>query len=170
MSSLHDHGFEEISLQDIYATSNPVVSALWKLLSEKQADIRQIGSERENLAKVLNDNKQLRQKNQRLSDQLARAREEMGVMELSFSRKETEWKAKMDDLQRVRLEWEKCAVNYKSREKQYVAELRKQEGEYERLQSRVSTRRSESTVGRISRSPSSFPVNINDFHSNLVGN
>jgi hypothetical protein len=163
MNSLRDHGLDEVSLTDLEGTSPAVISALWKLLSQKQSDLRQIGAERERAAKVSNDNKQLKTKNQRLTEQVERVQTELQSAAQAYSRKESEWKSKLEDLQRVRVEWEKCAVTYKAREKQYVAEIRKQEGEYERLHTRVTHRRSESVA--VNRRAAHFPHN-----SSLVGN
>ena len=99
-----------------------------------------IDAEREKSAKISRDNKLLRTKIQKTVEQNEKLVDEIRQLESTYSKREAEMKSKLDELQRTRLEWEKCAITYKTREKKYVAEIRKQETDYEKLQQRLARR------------------------------
>ena len=153
MDSLRDLGLDELSRDELDSCPESVISLVWKLVSECQQAVRQVQQARETWAKTENENKQLKTRVSRQSDDLSRLRSDLKERENEFRRKEELMQAKIDELSRNRFEWEKTALTYKGREKKFVAEMKKQGAEYERLQDRM--RRSFSIQSRYSPPPAS---------------
>jgi hypothetical protein len=140
LKTLEENGFENIALGHLRDCPQSVLSVIWKLLSDKVTDVRILNDERERLARVLNDNKQLKLSKSKLEHSVERLHQQMRNIELSFQRQESDLKSRIADLERNRTEWEKCAVAYKSRESRFVAEIRKRDTEFELYQSKVGGR------------------------------
>ena len=149
--SLRDFGIDEHEHGGLQDSSEGVISLVWKLVSECQQGVRQVQLTRESLARIENENKLLKTRVTRLTDDLARIKAEHKERENDFRRKEGVLQSKLDELSKNRFEWEKTALTYKGREKKFVAERKKQESEYERLQDRM--RRSLSINSRPRFSP-----------------
>ena len=142
LNSLQDNGFSEIALGDIHACPAVLVSVLWRLLSDRHSDLRLVDGERENLARILHDNKVLSSRVSKLVSSNEKLQAQMKDLESAHLKKESELRARIESLEQNRSEWEKCAIAYKSRESKFVAEMRKQESQYEQLQARISRNRS----------------------------
>lgn len=142
LKSLRDHGFDDIVLSDVNTCPRALVSVLWRLLSDRHSDLRLVDDERGNLARIQHDNKLLSSKISKLMTSNQRLQAQMKDIESVHLKRESELVARIESLEQNRSEWEKCAIAYKSRESRFVAEIRKQESQYEQLQTRVSRNRS----------------------------
>ena len=141
-NSLRDHGFDEIDIQDLSESHPRVVSVIWKLLSERYCDLRAVDDERDNMARILHDNKIMATKISKLNQTHDRQCARIKELESSYLKKEAELRMRIENIEQNRSEWERCAIAYKSRESKFVAEIRKQESQYVQLQTRVSRNRS----------------------------
>jgi len=143
LSTLKDHGFDEIDAVTLSHCPDSILSVLWRLISDKQSYMRKLTDEQDKYARISNDNKLVKLRNSKLADQIARLEEKIENLQAASNRREIETKSRIDEIERNRNEWEKCAIAYKSRESRFVAEIRKHENEYQRFHSQVT-----STVSR----------------------
>ena len=102
MDSFHDLGMEEVSLADLGNCPESVVALMWKLVSERQRDLRYFAAEKEHYAKIANDNKLLKVKATRLTDEQQKMRAEIAELELRNKRVEEDMLEKLDSVQRNR--------------------------------------------------------------------
>ncbi len=137
-SSLRDHGFDDVDIRDIHECPRRVVSIVWKLLSDRYSDLRVVDDERGNMARIVHDNKVLTAKVSKLVEANDRLRNQIKDLESVHLKREAELRARLENLEQNRTEWERCAIAYKSRESKFVAEIRKQESQYVQLQTRMS--------------------------------
>ena len=138
LQKLRDRGFDDICIADVRNCSEELVTVLWKLLSHSHGDSRFVENERENAARAAHDNKILSSKMHKLSVANERLISEISSLESVHRKKESELLARIAFLEQNRSEWEKCAIQYKSRESKFAAEIRRHANQYDELQHCVS--------------------------------
>lgn len=131
-----------------------VLSLVWKIVSECNRRSRAWDVEKEKFARCDNDNKLMKSRIARLTEELGKLRNEMSVAELEYRRKEDNLHKQLEEVGRNRSEWEKAALCYKGREQKFVAEVKRHENDYEKLKDRM--KRSISMTGTRGR------VSLND--------
>jgi len=146
LDALRGLGVRDIELDEVRSCPETMHALLWKLVSSSQEGLRLLQVEREKSARLEHEVKLLRNRNEKLNDEISRQVKEKQAITAESQRNEEEQRMKIESMGRSRLEWEKAALEYRGREKHFVAELKKQETQYNKFQDRV--RRSLSVVNR----------------------
>ena len=146
LDAVRNLGVRDIELDELRDCPEAVHSLLWKLVSSSQEGVRLLEAEREKTARLEHEVKLLRNRNEKLNEEISKQMKEKQGLVAEHQRREEEYRTKIDSMGRSRLEWEKAALEYRGREKHFVAEIKKQENQYNKFQDRV--RRSLSVVNR----------------------
>jgi chromosome segregation ATPase len=144
IDALRDLGLRDID--DVSSCSDSVVSTLWKLISMSQEGSRSLLGERERTARLEHELKVSRSRSAKLADEIDKLKREHASALAECNQREEVLRSKLDSLGKSRTDWEKVALEYRGREKHFVAEIKKQETEYSRFQEKV--RRSMSLSNR----------------------
>ena len=144
---------------DLFECSESVLSLIWKVISECNRRSKAWDAEKEKLARFENDNKLLKARLKKLSEDLVKSRSEMDSLGVEYRRKEAILQKQLDEVGKNRLEWEKAALSYKGREQKFVAEVRRHENDYEKLRDKMQRSLSMSghRGGRVVRCPPLLP-------------
>ena len=114
LESLRDAGMDDIDGRDFSETSDQVIALVWKLLSERQRDLRQFSFEKERHAKIESDNKMLKAKLSRLTDDISKLRTELSDLRTQHKKREEDFFHQLQTTQRNRkyvLRFHVCTVN-----------------------------------------------------------
>lgn len=142
--SLRDLCLDEATVNDLIKIPPAVTSLIWKLLSQCHSVASRLNLRIEASARIENENKLLRTRLAKLTEEVSRLKSELTAAQSESRRLEGFYNDKLSDLSKSRLEWERTALDYKDREKQFVAELKRKDAQFGRLQDRA--RRSLSVV------------------------
>ncbi len=135
--SLRDLGLDEACSGDINDTPETVKSLIFKLLSQYHNATRQLNARTEASAKIENENKLIRTRLAKLNEEVSRLRSELAQSQAEARRLEGYYADKLSDLNKSKFEWEKAALDYRVREKHFVAELKRKDVQFGRLQDRA---------------------------------
>jgi hypothetical protein len=155
--ALRDNGLRDFDSSEVRECSTSLQSLMWKLISMSQENTRNLLIERERNARLENEVKLLKLKTSKLNDEICRLNREKQALVVEAGRQEEFFKSRLEAEGRTRQEWERAALEYRGREKHFVAEIKKQENQYCRFQDKV--RRSLSVSNRISSGQSRVGMN-----------
>lgn len=144
LDTIRDLGFRDI--ENLDSCSEEIKSAIWKLISMSQEGVRSLMGEKERTARLEHELKVAKSRISKLSDEIEKLKSDQSAALADGQKREEMLRDKLDSLGRSRTEWEKVALEYRGREKHFVAEIKKQESEYSRFQDKV--RRSMSVANR----------------------
>jgi hypothetical protein len=144
LEALRDLGFRDVG--DIGSCPDEIVSTLWKLISMSQEGSRSLMNEKERTARLEHELKLSRSRTGKLLDEIEKLKRDHAAALTECRKREETLTAKLDSLGKARTDWEKVALEYRGREKHFVAEIKKQENQYNRFQEKV--RRSMSVTNR----------------------
>lgn len=135
--SLFALGISAAPHDDLFECSESVLSLIWKVISECNRRSKAWDTEKEKLARFENDNKLMKARLRKLSEDLTKSRSEMDSLGVEYRRKEAILQKQLNEVGKNRLEWEKVALSYKGREQKFVAEVRRHETDYEKLRDKM---------------------------------
>lgn len=146
IDAVRNLGIRDIDQDDLSDCPEAIHSLLWKLISSSQEGVRLLETERAKTARLEHEVKLLRNRNEKLNEEITKSVREKQSLVIENQRREEEYRSKIENMGRSRLEWEKAALEYRGREKHFVAEIKKQENEMNKFQDKM--RRSLSVVNR----------------------